>query len=146
MPAVARALTALGVRVDTAGERHGLLSQIVPDGATITELAAIIVRSGAAAQELHQDTKAHLGDASMTTAFIVLQDTSADLGALAVVPGSQSTQMRGPPTDCGDTPYHPRAQATAPAGTVTLMDSHLLHRGGAHTASGPLTAGGGVGE
>ena len=79
---VAIALTALGVRIDAQQGQHrqghhhrrrGPLAHVVPDGATITELGAIIVYSGAAEQRLHTDVEMHYGSAGMTTAFVVLQ-------------------------------------------------------------------------
>ena len=136
--AIARALTALGVRIDETGRRRGLLAHIVPDGAAITELAAIIVRSGATAQELHSDTESHYGDATMTTAFVTLQTTTATLGALHFVPGSHTTGTREPEMHCGG--GEPALNGSGalrsldlPSGTAMLMDSRLLHHGGAHT-------------
>ena len=150
MPAVARALTALGVRADTAtGKRRGLLAHIVPDGASITELASIIVRAGAEAQGLHSDTESHYGDATMTTAFVVLQPTAAELGALHFVPGSHTIGTREPDMHCGS--GEPALNGTGalralsvPAGTALLMDSRLLHHGGAHSVfqGSAATAGG----
>ena len=148
-PAIARALTALGVRIDETGTRRGLLAHIVPDGAALTELAAIIVRSGATAQGLHSDTESHYGDVTMTTAFVTLQPTTAALGALHFVPGSHTTSMREPEMHCGGGEPSLNGSGTLrsldlPSGTAVLMDSRLLHHGGAHTvfaaspAAGPL--------
>ena len=135
--AAARILTALGVRADSDGRRRGVLSGVVPEGASLTELASIIVYPGASAQALHTDTEVHTGDATMTTAFIVLQDTPPKLGALAVVPGSHTTGCRDDPFD--SEPGRPQGSTLldAPAGSIVLMDSRLLHGGGAHTAPPP---------
>ena len=103
---VARALTALGVRIDVEEQgnghghgqhtqRRGPLAHIVPDGATITELGAIIVYGGASEQRLHTDVEMHYGSAGMTTAFVVLQDTPAERGALRVARASHTTSCRG---------------------------------------------------
>jgi hypothetical protein len=137
-PAIARALTALGVRVDETGRRRGLLAHIVPDGAALTELAAIIVRAGATAQGLHSDTEPHYGDTTMTTAFVTLQRTTATLGALHFVPGSHTTGTREPEMHCGGGEPALNASGTLrsldlPSGAALLMDSRLLHKGGAHT-------------
>ena len=144
LPLVARALTAVGVRADERGERRGLLADLVPDGATITELASIIVRAGAREQGEHFDTEARFGDSTMTTAFIVLQDTAAELGALRVVPGTHATQTFA--EDCQERWPSSSQVIEAKLGSATLMDSRLLHHGGAHTLwQHVLTKAGGTG-
>jgi len=133
LPLVARALTAVGVRADERGERRGLLADLVPEGATITELASIIVRAGAKEQAEHFDTEARFGDSTMTTAFIVLQDTAAELGALRVSPGTHATQSYESAEDCQERWPRSSQVIEAKLGSATLMDSRLLHHGGAHT-------------
>ena len=133
-PAVARALTALGIRADAHGTRRGVLAEVVPEGAALTELASIVARAGASAQSMHHDTQGHYGDAAMTTAFVVLQDTPAELGALRVVRGSHATQSREG-SACGDGSEHAATVLSATAGSAVLMDSRTFHGGGANTLS-----------
>ena len=130
----ARALTALGIRADAHGTRRGVLAEVVPEGAALTELASIVARAGASAQSMHHDTQGHYGDAAMTTAFVVLQDTPAELGALRVVRGSHATQSREG-SACGDGSEHAATVLSATAGSAVLMDSRTFHGGGANTLS-----------
>ena len=136
MPSVARALTALGVRAGAGagaggGRRHGVLAQLVPDGATVTELGAIIAHAGARAQRLHSDVEMHFGSATTITAFVSLQDTPAELGALRVAPASHTKSCRGDMeaffsgTECGGDEVSGRPIA-APAGTHVTRGAPTL--------------------
>ena len=148
MEHVARALTALGVRTGGRGaKRRGVLAGVVPDGAAVTELAAIIVRAGADPQYLHSDVEPHHGNAAMHTAFIVLQDTSDDMGALQVVPGSHTmgTRESTAMASCSEARELPSLAMAAPVGSTILMDSRTFHGGGAHTRWPPHGSSGGGG-
>eukprot|EP00933_Yihiella_yeosuensis_P040202 TRINITY_DN34441_c0_g1_i2.p1 TRINITY_DN34441_c0_g1~~TRINITY_DN34441_c0_g1_i2.p1 ORF type:complete len:388 (-),score=46.23 TRINITY_DN34441_c0_g1_i2:79-1242(-) len=122
---VSRALEALGVKCssdDDGGLRRvGFLSSLIPCGAHLVELASIVVKPGAIEQGIHPDTKARGDDARLITAFVYLQKTTKDNGALWIRPRSHSC-------------FHEHNFLVAmPAGGVILMDSRTFHKGGSHT-------------
>eukprot|EP00933_Yihiella_yeosuensis_P026413 TRINITY_DN2048_c0_g1_i8.p1 TRINITY_DN2048_c0_g1~~TRINITY_DN2048_c0_g1_i8.p1 ORF type:complete len:444 (-),score=91.29 TRINITY_DN2048_c0_g1_i8:452-1783(-) len=122
-----KVLTALGVqaRKDT-GTASGILLDIVPCGAVITELAAITTMAGAEEQQPHPDVWARPGDSRAITAFFMLQGTNEENGALLIAPGSHKCQHRV------------LQQLDLQAGSLVLMDSRTGHAGGAHHGAGAL--------
>eukprot|EP00933_Yihiella_yeosuensis_P026412 TRINITY_DN2048_c0_g1_i1.p1 TRINITY_DN2048_c0_g1~~TRINITY_DN2048_c0_g1_i1.p1 ORF type:complete len:442 (-),score=86.56 TRINITY_DN2048_c0_g1_i1:357-1682(-) len=122
-----KVLTALGVqaRKDTR-TASGILSDIVPCGAVITELAAITTMAGAEAQPHHPDVALRSGDSRAITAFFMLQGTNEENGALIIGPGSHK---------CKHAAFQ---QLDLQAGSLVLMDSRSVHAGGAHNGEGAL--------
>eukprot|EP00933_Yihiella_yeosuensis_P058383 TRINITY_DN5882_c1_g1_i4.p1 TRINITY_DN5882_c1_g1~~TRINITY_DN5882_c1_g1_i4.p1 ORF type:complete len:410 (-),score=56.25 TRINITY_DN5882_c1_g1_i4:344-1573(-) len=121
---VTKVLTTLGVMCQAStGATSGIFSDIIPCGATMVEMGAITVESGAEAQDIHPDAARRSGDSRMISAFFTLQETNADNGALMLIPGSHR---------CAESQI--TAQPEMLPGSVVLMDSTLRHGGGAHVA------------
>eukprot|EP00933_Yihiella_yeosuensis_P028026 TRINITY_DN21830_c1_g2_i1.p1 TRINITY_DN21830_c1_g2~~TRINITY_DN21830_c1_g2_i1.p1 ORF type:complete len:426 (-),score=59.16 TRINITY_DN21830_c1_g2_i1:74-1351(-) len=122
-PVVSKALTTLGVQCNgSTGTASGLLSDVVPCGATMTELASITVMPGAQGQNLHEDCSCRPNDSRMISAFVYLQKTDIENGALMVEPGSHRCRHEG--SFAFQIPMEP--------GGVILMNSRTEHGGGPH--------------
>jgi len=117
--------------------------------ALVSELACLIADPGAPQQELHSDTNHREG--FLLTAFIALQDISCDMGATIVLPRSNTVAALAElEYGCGDftdraaqerhglgmiaDPGRGAVQFEAEAGDVLLIDSRVLHCGGANSS------------
>jgi hypothetical protein len=101
----------------------GYLSQLIPAGSSLTELAAILTYPQAEGQTMHVDTKRTSNSVRMVSAFLALQNITDSMGPLEVQIGSHVQ------------PNSTSTEALVPAGAIVLMDSHVLHRGSAHMGS-----------
>eukprot|EP00933_Yihiella_yeosuensis_P030399 TRINITY_DN2404_c0_g1_i1.p1 TRINITY_DN2404_c0_g1~~TRINITY_DN2404_c0_g1_i1.p1 ORF type:complete len:447 (-),score=59.25 TRINITY_DN2404_c0_g1_i1:13-1353(-) len=130
---VAKTLTNLGLQCSNdTGNASGILSEIVPRGAVITELASIIATPGAREQTLHPDITHKKRDSRMISAFLALQETDEDKGALLIKPGSHHCEPDSYDDDEDDFTW----QLELPAGGIILMDSRTVHGGGKHYGRG----------
>ena len=123
--------------------------------AEVCELAALVSDGGAARQPLHPDTwmQAGLpGCSGLVTVFVALQDVTADMGPTLMIPRTHNDahlhELLGNKKDkvvreaeLGDmaadwVTVHgqnlPVVRCTAAVGDCVLMDSRLLHCGGAN--------------
>eukprot|EP01050_Picozoa_sp_SAG11_P011845 SAG11_NODE_1282_length_5310_cov_24.980426_5_plen_410_part_00 len=130
-----------------------LLADLLTADALVCELATLITDGGAQRQPLHPDTILD-GGAGLATCFVALQDVSLDMGPTLMIPRSHRDSalhellggkadravreaelgaMAGP-TVCVRGETLPVQQCIADAGDVVLMDSRLLHCGGANVS------------
>lgn len=103
---------------------HELLSSFLEREQELVELSSITVFPNAAEQALHRD-EANEGH-FLASIFINLADTSAQVGALQVIPGSHKLGEGGQGA--------PIALELA-QGSAVFMNSKLLHCGGANTSA-----------
>lgn len=131
---VSSVMVALGLQRDAAtGTARGLLGQLVTPRSSLVEIAAIVVHARARAQNFHPDTHApprHATEARcvrMVSCFVALQDITAEMGPLELLPGSHAHKTTPDEYDATS------VKVLLPKGAVVLMDSRTIHRGGAHT-------------
>ncbi len=103
---------------------HSVLSNFLKNQQELVELSSISVFPHAKAQALHRD-EANTGH-YLASVFINLADTSADGGALQLIPGSHRMEEGG----VGEA-----IAMELPRGSALFMNSKLLHGGGANTTS-----------
>ncbi|CAM9288531.1 unnamed protein product [Chrysoparadoxa australica] len=96
---------------------------------SIVEHAAITSQPGAPAQDWHRDTVVNREDTLLYQLFIPLQNTTAQMGATDLCPGTHV--CHGGDHDCWRDGYNLPGQVSA--GDVVVMNSRLVHRGGGHT-------------
>jgi ectoine hydroxylase-related dioxygenase (phytanoyl-CoA dioxygenase family) len=133
-----------------------MMEQVLTADAELTELACLISDPGASAQPLHSDTsiekkgsaRARESTCTVLTAFIALQDIDTHLmGPTEVVPGSHCENAHealragnrcrgGGAGRLIASGYAPPIPVLLRCGDVLLMDSRLVHRGGANEAKG----------
>lgn len=99
------------------------LSNLLQGDRHLVELSSITVFPNAAEQPLHRD-EANAGH-FLASVFINLAATSAETGALMVVPGSHDLEAGGPGGPLS---------IEVPQGAAVVMNSKLLHGGGANTS------------
>ena len=103
---------------------HEVLSPFLKNEQELVELSSITVFPNAAEQALHRD-EANDGH-YLASVFLNLAATSQDVGALLLVPGSQDLNEGG----SGE----PIA-IEVPQGSAVVMNSKLLHAGGANASA-----------
>uniref|UniRef100_A0A7S2TLU8 Phytanoyl-CoA dioxygenase n=1 Tax=Lotharella oceanica TaxID=641309 RepID=A0A7S2TLU8_9EUKA len=109
-------------------------------GATLVEFGVITSHPGAEAQDIHSDVEFD-GDARCVfTTFVALQDISEDMGPTNIWPGTHQAffcefykpRMLGPRD-----PYYWKNKPklmTVNAGDAVLMDTRVMHCGGANSS------------
>ena len=113
--------------------------------ASLTELATIIVWKEATWQPMHRDSLQREGDTDVFTAFVPLQNVTAASGALWVRPRSHRCDTYAEMAAMGWTrgaqgwPSGGVLPVEVSAGSVLIIDSRLVHAGGAHSR-GPARA------
>lgn len=124
------------------------IASILTADAEMCELSALVSDPGAPAQPLHPDTqtsgtRAHCG---LITAFVALQDVTPEMGPTEVCARSNVAEAhralsRGTPGGGGEAGklraltaagFPAPVPALLRAGDVLLMDSRVIHRGGAN--------------
>eukprot|EP00192_Tetraselmis_astigmatica_P020724 CAMPEP_0117654604 /NCGR_PEP_ID=MMETSP0804-20121206/3832_1 /TAXON_ID=1074897 /ORGANISM="Tetraselmis astigmatica, Strain CCMP880" /LENGTH=300 /DNA_ID=CAMNT_0005460895 /DNA_START=212 /DNA_END=1111 /DNA_ORIENTATION=- len=117
----------------------GCLSELLTPDAVLCELSALCVDPGAAAQQLHPDTRIVPGQdqAGLITAFMALQDITPDMGPTEVLLRSHTAEVHQTLSASSISAASLALVQPVPlqAGDVLLMDSRLWHRGGANTSS-----------
>eukprot|EP00755_Sulcionema_specki_P010153 Sspe_Gene.45663::Locus_22653_Transcript_1_1_Confidence_1.000_Length_1545::g.45663::m.45663 len=120
---------------------YPMLRQLVGDDADLAELASFSTQAGAASQMIHMDGSNMFKerDVPLYTVFVVLQDTSPTMGPLHVFPDTHELRadFRANRAAVKKESSPNPIVVTASAGTGTLMDGTVYHRGSAHTG-GPV--------
>merc|ERR1712061_813804 len=104
------------------------------------ELACLVSEPGAERQPLHSDTQCPAK--ALVTSFLALQDVEASMGPTVVCPGTHRQEVHD---SFVELPLDQRSSDSAldnhggvpvllEKGSVLVMDSRLLHCGGANTA------------
>eukprot|EP00928_Gymnodinium_smaydae_P065316 TRINITY_DN48481_c0_g1_i1.p1 TRINITY_DN48481_c0_g1~~TRINITY_DN48481_c0_g1_i1.p1 ORF type:complete len:363 (-),score=84.85 TRINITY_DN48481_c0_g1_i1:103-1146(-) len=144
-----------GVRALVAAVRGLLHGEVSPAGELI-ELACLVSDPGARRQPLHADTPcetrlSRYGPPTpcrpLLSVFVALQDVSEAMGPTLLCPGTHVQEAHElleqvPPVELTTDAVlerHGAVAAVCSAGTIVLMDSRLLHCGGANA---PVKAGG----
>jgi len=91
-------------------------------------------------QALHTDwtAPAREGRFDVLTAIALIDDFTQENGATRVVPGSHRARS-APPRELSHPDFvHPRQKiVVAPAGSILVLNGHVLHSGTRHASSGP---------
>ena len=107
----------------------------------MVELGVITSHPGAERQTVHADVEFCSTARRIWTTFIALQDVTADMGPTLVWPGTHTDYFCDflKPRMCGpvDRYYaeHPPRALTLRAGDAVLMDTRVMHCGGANESS-----------
>ena len=120
------------------------LEEVLGDDAELFELAALVSDPRSPRQPMHPDTPYREGEgAAILTAFVALQDVTEDMGPTALIPGSITADAheRFNSRDDGgrervallrEAPNH---VGSLSVGDVNIIDSRLIHAGGANGSS-----------
>jgi hypothetical protein len=121
---------------------HELLEGLLGPDPAITELAALTVYPGAAAQDWHFDVLNDAGSAvkygrsylHSYSLFVALQDTSDQMGPTRVCPGSHTCAHQSTADLCDRHGFSPLdEEGLWRTGDSVLFNQQLQHRGDAHT-------------
>ena len=141
----------LAAITETITPLRPLLDRLFAPDAALCELSALVSDSGAPRQPLHFDTGLEPNAPLLMTCFIAMQDITDDMGPTVMLPCSVSAaahqqlthadeaalgNILGSTATVGDLQL-PAVRCTLKAGDVALMDSRLLHCGGANTTVTP---------
>ncbi|CAE8690793.1 unnamed protein product [Polarella glacialis] len=125
---------ALHVILGGKAQLSSLLEHSVGADASVCELAVLSAACGATRQPWHRDTSPAAGR-TILTAFVALQDTPGRRGATLMRPGTHRTGESPPAPSAEEDCVDGEAWAVElQQGDCCLMDSRLLHCGGAHVA------------
>ena len=140
----------LGVLAEAIGKLRPLIDQLFAPDAALCELSALITDGGSPRQGLHYDTGMEADAPLLMTCFVALQDISEEMGGTVMLPRTahaaahqqlaqvdeeQLGDMRGAAATVGALKDLPVVRCAIGAGDVVLMDSRLLHCGGANTSA-----------
>ena len=105
-----------------------LLSDELGMDAELVEFSSMTSRPGAPRQKVHSDTQHYENSAEMYSIFIATEDTSESMGPLNYWPGTHTEKWTGRLN------MDNRCQMIGEAGDAVIMNSRLLHCGGANSS------------
>ena len=142
--------TVLKALREALGPTLPLWQTLLEEEPQLCELSSLISDPGSERQPLHSDTSQEAGVSSLVTCFIALQDISPDMGPTIMLPRTHSNPkahrhlayvcepelggLPGPTADIGGLEL-PVVHCAVSAGDAVLMDSRLLHCGGANIST-----------
>jgi len=121
-----------------------LISGALGDDAELFELAALISDPRSPRQPIHPDTPFRQGEGAVAiTAFVALQDVDEAMGPTAVIPGTHTAEAHERFNDRDDggrervamLRERPNHLGVLQTGDANLIDSRLIHCGGANESS-----------
>lgn len=117
-----------------SGLAGALIRELLSPRACLAELSCLVTDPGAEQQPLHTDTERDSDGTPLYTVFVALQDITINMGPTNVCPGTHTqhvlSYIPGPAVQ-----MWPRTPVTLDRGSALIMDSRLLHCGGANTGS-----------
>ena len=132
---------------EVLGKLQPLFAEVLGEDAELFELSALISDPRSPRQPVHPDTPYRDGDgAAVLTAFVALQEVEEAMGPTGVIPRTHTKEAheRFNSRDDGGrekiallraSPNHVGVLST---GDVNLIDSRLIHAGGANESSAPI--------